>query len=396
MQFDSDARVDTQTRAPSWKWLHLIAALLSPRSFQVSGLGRLHEAVRFAFPQRNAIFIIVALTLCVAGLNAVEPLILKFVFDELADMRRFHMLLEGVGLLAGLAIGRELLDAVANWLTWRTRIGLQYALLEAVIGKLHRMPLRMQRSEGVGAILTRLDRSIQAFVAAVAQLLFNVLPTLFFLAIAISIMFQLDWRLALVVLFFAPLPALVAVRAAPEQTRREKVLLDRWARIYSRFNEVLSGILIVRSFAMEDAEKHRFLTDVSKANRVVVRGVAIDAGYSAASNLVVSLARLGAIGVGALLALKGGITVGTIVAFLGYVGALFGPVQGLSGVYQNLRKASVSFDEISRMLNFCRKRSVTRRTRLSLGMSAAVLCSRMSVSVTKLLGIPCWRMSTSS
>lgn len=50
---------------------------------------------------------------------------------------------------------------------------------------------------------------------------------------------------------------------------------------------------------MEDAEKKRFLADVSKANRVVVRGVAIDAGYSAASNLVVSLARLGAIGIGA-------------------------------------------------------------------------------------------------
>ena len=357
MNLDTEACLHAQTAAPlapaetRWRWLKLLLVLLSPRSFKIRGLGRLHESVRFAFPQRNAVLIIVGLTLCVAGVNAVEPLILKFVFDELADMRRFHELLQGVLLLAGLAVARECLDAVANWLTWRTRLGLQYALLEAVIGKLHRMPLRMQRSEGVGAILTRLDRCIQAFVAAVAQLLFNVLPTFFFLAIAIWIMFQLDWRLALVVLFFAPLPALVAIRAAPEQTRREKLLLDRWARIYSRFNEVLSGILIVRSFAMEDAEKNRFLSDIDKANRVVVRGVAIDAGYSAASNLVVSLARLAAIGVGALLALKGGITVGTIVAFLGYVGGLFGPVQGLSGVYQNLRRATVSLDEISGMLN---------------------------------------------
>jgi hypothetical protein len=76
MHLDSDARFEPQTRAPLWKWLHLVAALLSPRSLQVQGLGRLHEAVRFAFPQRNAIFIIVGLTLCVAGLNAIEPLIL--------------------------------------------------------------------------------------------------------------------------------------------------------------------------------------------------------------------------------------------------------------------------------------------------------------------------------
>ena len=72
MQFESDARVEPRTRAPSWKWLRLIAALLSPRSSQVSGFGRLHDAVRFAFPQRNAIFMIVGLTLCVAGLNAID------------------------------------------------------------------------------------------------------------------------------------------------------------------------------------------------------------------------------------------------------------------------------------------------------------------------------------
>jgi ATP-binding cassette subfamily B protein len=213
------------------------------------------------------------------------------------------------------------------------------------------MPLGIQRSEGVGALMTRLDRSIQGLVGAVAQLLFSVLPALLFLSIAIGIMFQLDWRLALLVLLFAPMPALFAVHAGPEQIRREKTLLDRWAKIYSRFGEVLSGILIVRSFAMEDAEKERFLRDVGEANRAVMRGVAVDAGYGAASNLVIALARLCALGAGVALALDGQITIGTIVAFLGYISGLFGPVQGLSTTYRTLQKASVSLDEIFRILD---------------------------------------------
>ncbi|WP_409410754.1 ABC transporter transmembrane domain-containing protein [Bradyrhizobium sp. sBnM-33] len=214
--------------------------------------------------------------------------------------------------LGGLAFLRESLDATASWLTWRTRIGLQYALLEAAIGKLHKMPLRMQRSEGVGAIMT---------------------------------------RLALIVLMFAPIPALIAMYAGPEQTRRERALLDRWAHIYFRFNEVLSGIVVVRSFAMEDAEKSRFLRDVSAANQVVVRGVATDAGYGAASNLSIALARLSAIGVGGYLAWNGQVTLGTLIAFLGYVGGLFAPVQRLSGIYSSLSKAAVSLDEIFSILN---------------------------------------------
>jgi hypothetical protein len=65
----------------------------------------------------------------------------------------------GPGFLAGLAPTRKAAQGVCDWLTWRTRIGVQYALLEATVGKLHNMTLRMQRSEGVGAIMTRLHRT---------------------------------------------------------------------------------------------------------------------------------------------------------------------------------------------------------------------------------------------
>jgi ATP-binding cassette subfamily B protein len=278
-------------------------------------------------------------------------LIIKWIFDELTALQRLQMLLVGVAALAFLAILKEIMDGAANWLTWRTRIGLQYALLEATIGKLHTMPLRMQRSEGIGAIMTRLDRSIQGFTSAVSLILFNVLPSMIFLVIALVIMFNLDWRLAAIVLVFAPMPGLIALLAGPEQTRRERTLLDRWAHIYSRFNEVLSGIVVVRSFAMEEAEKARFLRDVSSANQVVIRGVARDSGYGVASHLTVALARLWTIGFGAYLVLLGQVTIGTVIAFLGYVGGLFGPVQGLSGVYSSLRKAAVSLDEIFGILN---------------------------------------------
>src|SRR5689334_2201582 len=232
-------------------------------------LRRLRKAVHFAFPQRRAIIAIMMLTLTVAAVNAVEPLIVKTMFDSLTGHQAVSSLLLAIAALAGCAVLRELMDGTSNWLTWRTRIGLQYALLEATIGKLHKMPLRIQRSEGVGAIMIRLDRSIQGFVGAVTAILFNILPAMVFLGISVAIMINLDWRLALVVLVFAPIPALIAVRAAPEQTRRERALLDRWAKIYSRFNEVLSGILVVRSFSMEDIEKNRFLRDVQEANRLV-------------------------------------------------------------------------------------------------------------------------------
>lgn len=246
-------------------------------------LRRFHQAVQFAFPQRASIGVIVALMLSVAAINAVEPLIVKSILDGLASAQAGRIVVISLAALAVAAIAREVMDGAAHWLTWRTRIGLQYALLEATVGKLQTMPLHFQRRAGVGAIMMRLDRSIPGFTGAVNLILFNVLPSIFFLSIAVFIMVRLDWRLAAMVLVFAPMPGLIGMHAAPEQTRREWALLDRWAHIYSRFNEVLSGILMARSFAMEDAERARFLREVSAAHKMVISGVGTDVGYGAAS-----------------------------------------------------------------------------------------------------------------
>ncbi|HEX2100654.1 MAG TPA: ABC transporter ATP-binding protein, partial [Candidatus Synoicihabitans sp.] len=322
-----------------------------PPSAPTRPSGRLRRALSFAAPFRGIVSIIAGATVFLAAANAVEPLVLKEIFDALAERRDVTDLANGILLLVGLGVFRELANGVSNWLTWRTRLGLHYRLLEATVERLHRMPLQMQRSEGVGAIITRLDRSIQGFIGAITQLLFNVFPALIYLVMSVVIMLQLNWKLALVVVAFAPLPAVVAAVATPEQTRRERNLLDRWAKIYSRFNEVLSGIVTVRSFAMEDIEKRRFLDDVAAANRVVSRGVRLDSSYGAAGNLVVTLARVCAIGVGGVFVVRGQLTLGTLIAFLGYVGGLFGPVQGLTGIYQTIKRASVSLDEIFGILD---------------------------------------------
>ncbi|MDB6124118.1 MAG: transporter ATP-binding protein [Pedosphaera sp.] len=294
---------------------------------------------------------ILFITLILAGINAAEPLILKYVFDSLATDRLMRTLLVGIGILLGLGLFREAATALSNWMTWHTRLGLHYALLESTVERLHRMPLSFHRKEGVGAIMTKLDRSIQGFVGAVNQILFNIFPAILYLLISFFIMLHLNWKLALLLLGFLPLPAVIAAFAGPEQNRRERALLDQWSKIYSRFNEVLSGIVTVRSFSMEDAEKKRFLQDVHQANQVVIRGVGIDAGLGAATNLVVTAARIAVIAFGGILILDGKMPLGTLVAFLGYVGGLFGPVQGLTTVYQTIQRAYVSLDEIFSILD---------------------------------------------
>ncbi|MGZ4975133.1 MAG: ABC transporter ATP-binding protein, partial [Limisphaerales bacterium] len=311
----------------------------------------MRRALHFAFPYRKSVFLIFLITFIVASVGAAEPLILKYIFDGLGGGHGVRTLMIGVAWLLGIGLLRESGTGVSNWLTWHTRLGLHHALLEATVGRLHRMPLSFHSREGVGAIMTKLDRSIQGFIGAITQILFTVVPAIIYLGFSIFIMLKLDWRLGLMVLAFAPVPAIIAAFAAPEQIERERDILDSWSKIYSRFNEVLSGIVTVRSFSMEEIEKQRFLKRIGEANHIVVKGVITDTAFTAATNVVIMLARIAAIALGGWYVIHGQVTIGTLIAFLGYIGGLFGPVQGLSGVYQTVQKASVSIDEIFRILD---------------------------------------------
>lgn len=299
------------------------------------------RALGFISPHKGLLTAISLLTLLVAVLGALEPLAMKYIFDTLGT-GAFTGLAVGIAMLIGLNLAREAFGGLSNWLAWKIRLDVNQGLLEATVTRLHHLPMTYHREETVGGIMTKLDRGVNGFVGAISDIAFNVFPSIVYLVISLFIMFKLNATLSFIVLFFAPLPAIIGMWAADEQTRRERTLVDKWTRIFSRFNEVLTGILTVKSFAAEDSEKERFMSGVHGANRLVLRGVGVDTGVGAAKNLIGILAKVCALAVGGYLVIKQEITAGTLVAFLGYASGLFGPVQGLTGVYQTIRKASVS------------------------------------------------------
>ncbi len=87
---------------------------------------RLRRAAAFLAPKRRAVGTVLSFALVIAALNACEPLVLKYVFDRVGGQSVATVL--GVGLAGMLALGllRELLMALQNWLTWKTRIEVQF------------------------------------------------------------------------------------------------------------------------------------------------------------------------------------------------------------------------------------------------------------------------------
>jgi ATP-binding cassette subfamily B protein len=292
---------------------------------------------------------VLTVALLAAALAATEPLIIKRLFDELGGGRARTDLLVALLALLAVSVTREALSAYRDAGAGGIRAGVHSAATRATVSHLHARPLASHR-EGAGAVIAKMDRGINGAITSFEDLAFNLLPSLFYLAFAFTAMFKLDVRLSLVVIAFVPVPPLIGAWAAREQTHRERTLMERWASLLSRLNEVLSGMLLVKSCAMEEEEKNAFLDGVERANEVAISGGVRDAGSNAAKGVAMTVARVGALALGSWFIVRGEMTVGTLVAFLTYAGGVFAPVQGITGAYQKFRRGMVSAETVASIL----------------------------------------------
>ncbi len=315
---------------------------------------RLRRIGAYLLPYWKSALFVLALTLSIALLNAVEPLIYKAIFDRLGDGvsklgdNPYHFLFRSGAALVALLLVKELVEIVTNNLYWRLQLKVKFDLLGASVARIFNLSMNYHQNEtgGIGALMTKLDRGINGFSQVLFDVSFQILPSLAYLICTLVFMLSLSWKLSLVAVAFTPIPAVIGLWAAEIASRREKSLLGKWMSIYARLQQALGLIKTVKAFGMEDGECSRFLGGVKDANQLVARGVKQDSLFGGAKNLVTGIGRLAVFLYGGVLLVRGEITVGTLVAFITYTGALYAPVLGLAGFYEAFRKARVYLDTI--------------------------------------------------
>ena len=310
----------------------------------------------FVRPNGRRVAFTFAGALGVSIASASEPLLLKVVVDRLAAMPASgggarEALIAGVALFA-LVLGCRILGAA--WVTtstWAVRLNFEYQLRSRVAGKMSVLSSRTQSEMGTGGLRYAIDASAPQTAGAFTDVAFKLVPTLAYVFLAAWGMMRLDGAVAAAVLCLVPIPAIVAAVAARHQRRREQAQHAFWTRLWSGYTEVLHGMGTVRAFARERAEERRLMRRIRWAFASIQRGVHVDARTTMAAGLSELGARVVVLTLGGLLVVQGELTVGSLLAFLGYVGGVFAPVQQLVALHPTVRKASVALESVFAVLD---------------------------------------------
>ncbi|HEX2780280.1 MAG TPA: ABC transporter ATP-binding protein [Gemmatimonadaceae bacterium] len=323
-------------------------------------LGHAARGVRlFVRPNARRIGFTLLLALAVSVASAYEPLLLRLVVDRLAAVSvagehgplARQALIGVVGLFAMVLTGRLLGAAWVTTSSCAVRLNMEYQLRSTVAAKLSVLSSKTHGEIGTGGLRFAVDESAPQTARAFSDVAFRLLPTLAYVSVAAWGMSRLDGSITAAVLCLAPIPALVALAAKRIQAKRDRMLHGFWIRIWSGYTELLNGMGTVRAFAMERVEERRLMRRMKWAFASIQRGVHIDARVTVAAGLAELAARVVVLTLGGLLVVRGELTVGALLAFLGYVGGVFAPIQQIVDLYPTTRKAAVALESVFQVLD---------------------------------------------
>jgi ABC-type multidrug transport system fused ATPase/permease subunit len=165
------------------------------------------------------------------------------------------------------------------------------------------------------------------------------------------VLFVLEWRLALWALIPVPILA-VSLRYFNTHVRPiYRRVRDRLGDINARLQEGLAGIHVIQAFGQEKQELERFTTESTRYYRERIQSILSWSSFFPAMSFVGSLGTVAVLGVGATLVVRGEMTLGTLVAFVAYLQALYGPIRRLVEVDNMFQQAVAAGERIFELLD---------------------------------------------
>ena len=198
----------------------------------------------------------------------------------------------------------------------------------------------------VGRLVTRVTNDIENLNEMFKSVLITVFKDIFLLSGIIVVLVHLNWHLALI--SFSLLPFVFGLTLFFSRQAREvfREIRANIAAINAFLQERLSGIRIIQLFVREKAQLEIFKGLNHKNYLASMRQIRIFAVF------MPSMEVFSSVGIGLLLWYGGGkviseqLTLGALVAFIGYILMFFKPIRDISEKYNIMQSAMASMERI--------------------------------------------------
>lgn len=310
----------------------------------------------YARPYRRWIPVMLFLVALGPAIGAVLIWMYKILVDDVLVPQNLALLAPLVLAYLALMVLDGIVSFCDEYLAEWVGGGFTVSLRTEFFRHLHGLSLDFFDREKLGDLISRLSDDVDEIEELMLSGATSALGYVFQLVFFIGALFYLDWQLALLSLFVAPLFWLVARRFSRRIKQASREERRRAGSIGAVAEESLSNAALVQAYGRGEDEVERFHKENVGGFRAQMAATRLTALFSPLINLIELAGVLVVIVVGAWQVSRGSLTIGGLLVFMVYLSQLYRPIRGLSSLLNTVYAASAGAERIIEFLD--RKPSV--------------------------------------
>ncbi len=242
------------------------------------------------------------------------------------------------GILGVFAI-KGICDYLGNYLVNYAGFSAITDLRQQSFDRVLRQDVEFFETHSTGRLMSSIMNDIEKIQQAVSHMLADWLRQSFAAIGLLYVIFQTDWRLALVSFTLLPFVLVPTIRIGRRIRRTTRRAQDDTAELTQILQETLSGHLVVRSFGAEARESDRFLRAAERLKSSNLRTVAQQAMASPLIEFFGALTIVGLLTYARNQIKLGAMTPGEFTSFVVALLMLYEPVKRLTGIHNIFQQA---------------------------------------------------------
>lgn len=251
-----------------------------------------------------------------------------------------------VWIIIAIAAVQAVVRSCSRFLIFNVARDVEYDLRNDLFSHLETLPLDYYHRQTTGDLMSRLVNDIGAVRLMLGPAVLNVLNTPIYYAYGVSIMAAIDPWLTLAAL--APYPLVILVMRSNGRRLLEGTLRvqESLAEMSSTIQENVSGIHVVKSYTLEDVEAERFGTQNRRLRRASLELAKVRGMIGPTMRVVSALGILVVLWMGGARVAEGRLTIGDLVAFIGYLNALAWPTMALGWMFAMVQRGRAGMQRL--------------------------------------------------
>ncbi|MBT5258722.1 MAG: ABC transporter ATP-binding protein, partial [Nitrospina sp.] len=314
-------------------------------------MNSLLRVLSYLKPYKKVVSLTLGFAILTTLLDLIPPWIIKVIIDELVDEKKTSLINWVIVGLIGVYFLRNFLNYQRIMFNNRLEQDVVFDMRSNVYKALNQLSINFFENRSTGELMSRINDDVnyveRIFIDGVEQVVTAVLT----LTGITVILFYLHWKLALVALL--PIPLLIwgaSIYTKIAHSLYHKVR-ESAAKMNSRLQDSISGIREIFAFNRQSHEISLFEKKSREYCNSNLKVMSLWAIYSPAMMFLGSLGTALILLYGTELIYNNEITIGSLVAFIGYLALFYTPINQLHSVNHMLQHALASSERIFEIID---------------------------------------------